>query len=106
MNSRKNVLDALSLKGVANPDMVKPEKRQVISKVAAAALSSKKPRAKDVARDGHAHYTLRNLPDASRAQFKALKEQGHYRESFNSFVLDAIDAHLAKLQRKANREAK
>jgi hypothetical protein len=95
MNKPISVIEGMK----ANARNAEPS-REVFSTIGNAPLRGAKKKAKEKPLEGCCMRQLRNLPTAYSDRFKEVKKAGLFRESFNQFMLDAINEKLAKDEKK------
>jgi hypothetical protein len=100
MNKTVSVLARAKVSADKNPEAPAPS-RVVVSNVGVAALSSPAVEVQGIPDIPVSfRYPVQNLPVSYRDRFKAIKRVRLYRESFNQFMLDAINEKLAKEEKK------
>jgi guanyl-specific ribonuclease Sa len=103
MSNKGSVLSAITA-AKSEAEVQSNQGRTLVSKVGTAPLTAPKKRAKEKMKEGHSMYPIRNLPDANREDFKLIKEAGLFRESFNQFMLDAVQEKLNRMKKKMDKE--
>lgn len=104
MSSKPQRASALDLVNRAAEERT-PEKRDVVRSVVGSQLSQKKKRAPEKSKEGCNYYKIRNLPNSSKPRYDAIVDAGLFRESFNQYMLDAIEEKLKRDERAIARLA-
>lgn len=110
MNENRKV-SALDLLGASKAKadaakVVEQPARTVVTQVAGALLSQKKPRKPETPKEGCAFKTIRNLPHNNKTRFDNVVAGGLFRESYNQYILDAIQEKLERDEKALAKKAK
>lgn len=79
--------------------------RAVVTQVSGALLSQKRQRKPETAREGCAFKTIRNLPITCKERFDNVVAGGLFRESYNQYILDAIEEKLSRDEKALAKKA-